>query len=484
MKRASNASKKRSSCRRSKQTDRNLNSKQIRDAMRWLMTDKIFANLTFHGNTSWRPSDLIVLTLLWIWSVTPKLTDAFEDARDQSIKLTGRSALKTYQGLAGALQTWTATFMPLLQVRLHQLIEKIGGRRHLRVGRWVAIAMDGSRATTPRTVSNEKAFCAKNYGKGKTAKYRKKKTKGMRRRKNQKAKPQPQAPQIWITLMWHIGLGLPWCWKLGPSNSSERQHVQDMILTGHFLKNTLFVGDAGLVGYKFWKLILEQGHHFLVRVGGNVRLLKNLGFYTRQKKGIVYCWPNAAMKDNLPPLVLRLVKCRLGRKKNVFLLTSVLDEQALRHEEVLSLYEQRWGVELEFRGLKQTFGRRVLRSHKSERALAEMEWSIFAMTVIELFALKQQMPKKNASPKQLSFAKSLRALRRALQHLSDRPEHVPDFATMLRQALVDDYERTGSKAARYRPNKKDKPSCGVPKISRATAAHRKKLKERSLQNAA
>jgi hypothetical protein len=141
-------------------------------------------------------------------------------------------------------------------------------------------------------------------------------------------------------------------------------------------------------------------------------------------------------------------------------------------------------VELEFRALKQTFQRRVLRSRKSERALVEMEWSIFAMTVIELFALKEQMPEKHASPEQLSFAKSLRAVRRSLQNLSDRPKHVPDFKTMLRQALVDDYERTGSKAARYRPNKKDKPSCGLPKISRATAMHRKKLKELNTQNAA
>ena len=483
MSRARNASKKRSSLRRNKPTNRNSNSKQIRDAMNWLITSKTFADLSFHGNTSWCPSDLIVLTLFWIWSATPKLTEAFEDARDQSVKLIGASALTTYQGLAGALQTWTPTFMPLLQIRLHELINQIDGQ-HLRIGRWLAIAIDGSRGTTPRTVSNEKAFCAKNYGKGKTAKYRKRKTKGMRRRKNQKAKPQPQAPQIWITLMWHIGLGVPWCWKLGPSNSSERQHVKDMIVTGHFLKNTLFVGDAGFVGYDFWKLILDQGHDFLVRVGGNVRLLEGLGFYTERKKGIVYCWPNAAMKENLPPLVLRLVKCRLGRKKKVCLLTSVLDEQDLSHKEVLSLYEQRWGVELEFRALKQTFQRRVLRSRKSERALVEMEWSIFAMTVIELFALKEQMPEKHASPEQLSFAKSLRAVRRSLQNLSDRPEHVPDFKTLLRQALVDDYERTGSKAARYRPNKKDKPSCGLPKIYRATAMHRKKLKELNMQNAA
>jgi hypothetical protein len=451
--------------------------------MSWLITNKTFADLSFHGNTSWYPPDLIVLTLLWIWSASPKLTEAFEGARDQSLKLIGTSALTTYQGLAGALQTWTATFMLLLQVRLHELIEQIGGQ-HLCVGRWVAIAIDGSRSTTPRTVSNEQAFCAKNYGKGQTAKYRKKKTKGMRCRKNQKAKPQPQAPQIWITLMWHIGLGVPWCWKLGPSDSSERQHVKDMILSGHFLKNTVFVGDAGFVGYEFWKLILEQGHHLLVRVGGNVRLLEGLGFYTEQRKGIVYCWPNAAMSKKLPPLVLRLVKCRLGRKKKAYLLTSVLDEQKLSHKEIVSLYEQRWGVELEFRGLKQTFERRTLRSRKNERALVEMEWSIFAMTVIELFALKQQLLQKNAIPKKLSFAKSLRAVRRSLQHLRDRPEHVPNFETMLREALIDDYQRTASKAARYRPGKKDKPSCGMPKVSRATAIHRKKLNQLDLQNAA
>ena len=483
MSRAKNADKKRPSRRRNRQANRNGNTKQIREAMNWLLTNKSFANLAFHGNTSWCPSNLIVLTLLWIWSASPKLTDAFEDARCQSHQLIGKSALTTYQGLAGALQTWTATFMSLLQVRMHELIEQIGGR-HLRVGRWVAIAIDGSRSTTPRTVSNERAFCAKNYGKGQTAKYRKKKTKGMRRRKNQKTKPQPQAPQIWITLMWHIGLGVPWCWKLGPSDSSERQHVKDMILSGHFLTNTLFVGDAGFVGYEFWKLILEQGHHLLVRVGGNVRLLENLGFYTEQSNGVVYCWPNAAMSKKLPPLVLRLVKCRLGRKKKACLLTSVLDEQKLSHKEIVSLYERRWGVELEFRGLKQTFERRTLRSRKNERALVEMEWSIFAMTVIELLALKQQLLQNNAIPKKLSFANSLRAVRRSLQHLRDRPEHIPDFETMLREALVDDYQRTASKAARYRPDKKDKPSCGMPKVSRATAIHCKKLNQLDLQNAA
>jgi hypothetical protein len=139
---------------------------------------------------------------------------------------------------------------------------------------------------------------------------------------------------------------------------------------------------------------------------------------------------------------------------------------------------------LEFRGLKQTFERRTLRSRKSERALVEMEWSIFAMTVIELFALKQQLPQRKATPVRSSFAKSLRAIRQSLRHLGDRPDHTNDLSTLLRSALIDDYQRRRPKTARYKSTKKDKPSCGLPKVTRATAIHRKKLKQLDLLTAA
>ena len=100
----------------------------------------------------------------------------------------------------------------------------------------------------------------------------------------------------------------------------------------------------------------------------------------------------------------------------------------------------------------------------------------------ELVAAASLM-EKYADPKALSFAESLRAVRRSLQHLHYRPEHVSDFKTLLREATLDDYERTGSKSARYKPQKKDKPSCGLPKVTRATSKHREKLKLLNLQNA-
>jgi len=117
--------------------------------------------------------------------------------------------LGTYQGFMGALTRWTATLMEILWPLLHERMEEIGGR-FWRLGGWVPIAFDGSRSTAPRTKANEQALCAKHYGKGKTARYRKKKSKGMRRRNNERNKPQPQEPQAWITLLWHMGLRLPW----------------------------------------------------------------------------------------------------------------------------------------------------------------------------------------------------------------------------------------------------------------------------------
>ena len=231
---------------------------------------------------------------------------------------------------------------------------EIGGR-FWRLHGWVPIAFDGSRSTAPRTEANEHAFCAPRYGRGKTAKYRKKKTKGLRRRKNQRNKPQPQEPQAWITLLWHMGLRLPWMWRLGPSNASERAHVMEMIQGGKYPKDTLFCGDAGFVGYPLWSAILHSGGQFLVRVGANVSLLREGADYEILRKGLVLCWPKAVQAQQ-PPLRLRLLKARIG-KTRVYLLTSVLDPQRLTLKQMVRFYKMRWGIEIEFRGLKQTLDR-------------------------------------------------------------------------------------------------------------------------------
>ncbi len=95
---------------------------------------------------------------------------------------------------------------------------------------------------------------------------------------------------------------MPWSWKLGPSNSSERAHVIELLDTGKFPKDTLFCGDAGFVGYPLWSEILGHGAHFLVRVGANVNLLAESAEFQRQQNGLVLCWPKAMMQAGRPPL--------------------------------------------------------------------------------------------------------------------------------------------------------------------------------------
>ncbi|HEV3383669.1 MAG TPA: hypothetical protein VG097_02575 [Gemmata sp.] len=116
-------------------------------------------------------------------------------------------------------------------------------------------------------------MCAANYGKGMTAKYRKKKSKGLRRRRNEKDKAHAQEPQAWIAMMWHMGLRPPWHWRLDPANSSERAHVMEMVPTSQYPQRTLFCGDAGFVGYPLWACLLgtrlvDSGHG----CGGTVRV--------------------------------------------------------------------------------------------------------------------------------------------------------------------------------------------------------------------
>lgn len=456
------------------------NKDQLVGLQRWFLPDEtIFADLNFHGNTSWSPGALVWLAIWWAWIKTRNLTDALADAVEASRRVCVSSPLRTYQGFMKALVTWTPDFVDLLCPLLQKRMQTIGGR-FWRIHGWVPIAFDGSRSSAPRTKSNEKALCAPNYGKGKTARYRKKKTKGMRRTKNEKNKAQPQKPQAWITLMWHMGLRMPWTWRLGPSNSSERGHVMEMIESGKFPKNTLFCGDAGFVGYPLWSKILERGGHFLVRVGSNVDLLTEAKNYQVLRSGKVLCWPRAAMQAKKLPLQLRLIRIVLGNK-HAWMLTSVLNPQDLTATQIVRFYKMRWGVEVEFRCLKQTFDCAKLRSRNPQRLLAELNWSVMAVAVAELFALKQQLSsradKMASHPHKRSFAKTLRALRYCLRCLDDPLVEGFDLLTRLRTAVTDDYKRKTSKKARYRPTNPDKKPLGDPKVRQLLPEERRKLEQ-------
>jgi hypothetical protein len=442
----------------------------LRQALEWFLTRHSFANLSLHGNVGWQAPQLVALAVLWVWSDQRTLTNAFTQARALAEQFWGTLAVTTYQGLTGALRSYAGQLLPQLESQLHRLMEQVAGP-HWRIGKWLALAVDGSRVSTPRTRSNETAFATKNYGSGLKAKRR---TKWKNKKRRSKKLGAPVKPQIWLTLIWHMGLKMPWCWKTGPSTSSERQHLEELLESRVFPENTLFCCDAGFVGYDFWKAILDQGHSFVIRVGGNVRLLRNLGT-ARHRDGLVHLWPGEAMRKRRPPVPLRLLEFQ-GPRGKVYLVTNILSERELPTKQARELYRMRWGVELQFRTLKQTFGRGKLRSRTAENALVELDWSLVGLWLVQLYAVRERI-ELDSPPEQTSVALALDIIQDAMRNWSVPIRSPRELRRRLAGAVKDGYRRNGSKQARYRPPAKDKPSATQPILLKATTAQKKAYHE-------
>jgi hypothetical protein len=459
-----------------------LNRTVLLEVLRWFVPEgQLFAEGTFHGNINWMPEQLVMQALIWSAQETKFVTDAFVQMQEVCEELGMQQVAQSYTSMMNALSRYAPVFASVLRERFQALAEEVGGRYFTTDG-WVLIGFDGSRTTAPRSVSNEQAYCAPNYGRGKRAKYGKKKSKGMRRQRNRDNPPHPQAPQAWITMLWHMSLRLPWTWRLGPSHSSERDHVKAILAEEEFPENTLFCGDAGFTGYPLWSQILAQGHHFLVRVGANVNLLSEHADIKKLGGGIVLCWPKGQMNSGQPPLRLRLVKVKVG-KTTMWLLTSVLDSRRLGRKQLVRYYKMRWGIEVEFRGLKQTIDKQTLRCRNAERLLVELDWSVRMMAVAELLALREQISAATDreqepalyDPRDRSLANTMRSLRKCMRNLHQSSSTDRDLLHDLSRALVQRYRNRTDKRARYRPKNPDKKPLGEPHVHKLSALERKKL---------
>ena len=203
-------------------------------------------------------------------------------------------------------------------------------------------------------------------------------------------------------------------------------------------------------------------------MGKQVELLKDL-YDVEEKDGRVYLWPRFAQRDQQPPLVLRLIRLPQkgdGRKK-MYLLTDVLDKAALSDQLAGEIYAKRWGVELAYRALKQTFEARKLRSHAPVQALLEMHGLLLGLTLLGLWTRRALGP--GAPQAKWSPAQALRTVRAGLA----RPERRQDWLAQLAQARPDGYTRRRKTRVKW-PRKKqhDKPP-GRPRLRRARVAERR-----------
>jgi hypothetical protein len=406
-----------------------------------LLAQFLFSHLPVRANTTWRPQRLAWTALLMAWDEGQTLAARWDHACTAAHQLHPHWQLgEAYTGFTQALVRETPRLLASIRQRFRTAMQTLP-RHTWTCGGWVAFAVDGSRQEAPHTAANETGLgCA---GRNKTA------------------------PQVYLTTLWHLGLGLPWDFRVGPGTDCERHHAAAMV--EELPPRALLVGDAGFVGYALCRQVVCSGRSFLLRVGGNIRLLQKLGYYRRERNDLVYLWPKQrqpAGRDK--PLVLRLIRLRQGQQA-VYLLTDVLDRRQLPPAAARQLYRARWGEEVFYRSLKQTLQRRKLLSRTPATCLVESQWGLLGLWLLGLLTVPRLVAARRA-PRSWSVARSRDLVRQALRNERPRRDVALTLGKLLAQAVTDPYRRRYAKTARNYPRKKRERPPGPPKIEPAQPA--------------
>jgi hypothetical protein len=440
-----------------------LNSADLLKALQWLSRGTDWSAIRMRKEASQTPQWLAWTAILWAWSNESALGERLTCAQRliQHLQTPSPGKSTSYQAFLKVLVRWTDALVLAWQIALRKRMETLLPEQWRRHG-FVVFGVDGSKVELPRTKSNQQAYAHSRQG---SKRHRRKKP------QDRAATKKTEQPQLFLTTMFHVGLHLPWDWRIGPADSSERRHALEML--DRLPAGSLLAADPGFVGYDFARTVLAGGCQLLVRVGSNVKLLKNLGF-VRESDGIVNVWTDKAARREEPPLVFRLVVIQSARHP-VYLITSVTGKTRLSDGEIADLYRARWGVEVFYRHLKQTFGRRKLRSRAAANARVELEWSLVGLWGIGLYA-SQELVSRGIALNRLSVAGSLQAFRRISGDYLHPQSPRQRLREMLGRALLDEYDRQ-DKASRDYPRKKQERPPGRPMILKADKEQRVKAQK-------
>ena len=396
------------------------------------------------GRTHWSPKQVVLCWLLMGWLHEPGLGARFTGAWRTLAALFPRRRRpgRTYPGLLKSSQRIGTRalrqFLNCLRARLPALL----GPLWTWYG-WHVFAVDGSRVEAPRTRANQRALGqASRAGSG---------------------------PQWWVTTLIHLPSRVLWDWRQGPGTASERGHLRQML--GRLPTGTLLLADAGFTGFALLGCLQRRGIDFLIRCGAHVHLLRDDSRARRaagpEESQWVYLWPQRCRRQR--PLRLRLIVLKRGRRR-MYLLTNVLEPTRLPRRVAAELYAARWGIEVNYRSLKQTLERRQLQARTPAAGHWELAGNLLALALL----LVQSAWLRGLQAPRASVAQLWRALRAALECLW-WGAGARWYRRAVQQASRDDYVRRRSKCARdWRAKKREQPP-GAPFLRRLTRAEKAQI---------
>lgn len=424
----------------------------------------------------WKTQPLVLVLLFATWCAGDSVAERFEIARNVCAVCLNkrRRPGRTVQGFQKALSRLPLRVLRVLAAGLRQALARcLAGR--LFCGGFIPIGCDGSRVECPRTTELEQRLGRSNKKKA--------------------------APSLWVTALVHLRLGVPWAWRLGKGNASERWHLEQLLPLLPSL--ALLVADAGYFGYELTAKLMQAQVSFLLRMSSTVSL------YTLEEKplrrfreGMVYYWPREVERAGRDPLRLRLLRIRARKKRHdVWLLTNVQDSRRLSLDAAAQFYRWRWENEGQFRAYKRTLKKVKLDSRTVRLVHREAEGSLLAMQLLlaqgalAMPTTRKRLPTRvptPAAPPEPSAAapeapaemcsprKVLLAVRAELARLQPRPR--PRLRSRLAQACRERRARTSAKATQCWPRRKPHKPPRPPKI--LTLCQRQKARISQLETEA
>jgi Transposase DDE domain len=406
-----------------------------------------------HGNATILPETLAALAMLcWGWLSDGTINERLAAACDILIRVGRIGEAVSRQGLMQALASCSELLLPAMTEHLAEQVPQLKG--HWTAHGKVNVAVDGTKFLAPRSAANQADFAAGNT------------SSPPRSYATEADRAKAATVQLLATVMWHVGSGLPLRWRIGGSTASERHHAAEML--EELPANARLIADAEYVGDPLWRAMIDSKRSFLIRVGANVRLLKNLG-ELQFRDGYVYFWTEKAQRRSQPPLVLKLIALHDGRHP-VYLVTNDLD---LSESEASEIYRQRWGIEVFFRTVKQSAQRRKLTCLTPRNVRTELQWTLLGLWAA-LFLGRQSLHQNQTPIHRLSPIKVLRALTRTLLAIRDLATAAPPLRELLTQSLrADESTRASPKNSRDYPRKKQYAPAGKPHLTTATATQKR-----------
>ena len=422
----------------------------------------------------WQVQPLVFVLLVMTWCAGESLPERFETARAFYVALHQRRRRpgKTFAGFEKALGKVP---LPLLRVVAAAVRQRIAGAlaERFALDGFIPLGCDGSRLACARSAELERRL-----GVGAKKKRRRKRKTAPARCPAQELEqgpgrteptkdPQagPDAPQIWVTAVVHLGLGVLWSWRLGKGTANERAHLRQLVAT--LPRGALLVADAGYVGYHLLAALQAAGLSFLIRLSSRAPLyVPDKSTLKHYCEGLVYYWPQRVQQQDLPPIPVRLLRMR-GDQVDVWLITNVLDGQRLPKKTAGKFYRWRWRNEGLFRTYKRTLGKVKLMSRSVAQVHREAEGSLLATQLLlaqGALALQTTTSVRIQLPSARKVLLEIRAEIRDVTGMYLGPRQRRTYVERLAQARWRHRRQRSSKVRRRWPGRTDHQAPAPPKI--------------------